>query len=412
MAARLIMLALFGIVGGALANHVIYRWCYFPRAISVWGPVDEKAPARMSSDRIPILGWLGMRREATVHGGGFWVRPMLIEIGLACALPALYWMETQTGGLLPVVDRIPGNIAAFEKWGTRIFFGHAILLLLMTAATFIDFDEQTIPDIITIPGTIVALILGAISTMGFMPADVMMPNGTTGLMPTTFDLPRLNPIAPWCTTKGLVTGLAIWSAWCFALADRRVILRKGFAKAVEFFFAGLVRYPTWKLLAAIWIVGTTLISWAWWTGAAWHGLFSALVGLAVGGGIVWAIRIVASGAMRVEAMGFGDVTLMAMIGAFLGWQGAVAAFFLSPFAAIAIIIVQYIITRNPRVPFGPYLCAGAVLTIVYWDTVYNQSLAPNFQVLGPMMLWMCLALLGLMGVMLFVWRLIKEAMFR
>ena len=144
----------------------------------------------------------------------------------------------------------------------------------------------------------------------------------------------------------------------------------------------------------------------------WHGLFSSLVGLAVGGGIVWAIRIVASGAMRVEAMGFGDVTLMAMIGAFIGWQGAVAAFFLSPFAAIAIIIVQYIITRNPRVPFGPYLCAGTLLTIIFWDRVYNGAIAPNFGLLGNMILWMCLSLLGLMGGLLFVWRLIKEAIFR
>ena len=46
----------------------------------------------------------------------------------------------------------------------------------------------------------------------------------------------------------------------------------------------------------------------------------------MGGGIVWAVRIIASQALGVEAMGFGDVTLMCMIGAFVGWQPALLIF--------------------------------------------------------------------------------------
>jgi len=414
MVARLTVLALLGLVGGALANHAIYRWCYFPRSISPWSAAPPEAPPRQPYDRLPILGWLGLSREAAIHGRGFWIRPLLIEFALAALVPALYWFETQTGWILPEAFRGVQTIAMFEPWGTRIFFGHAMLLVLMTAATFIDFDEQTIPDVITIPGTILALMVASISTHGFMPANVIMPaTGAAGLLPTTFDLPWLAPIHRWTTEQGWFAGVLIWSGWCFALADRRVILRRGWVKAIEFFCAGLVRYPSWKWLVAIWAMGMVMISIVWGLGNQhWHGLFTALVGLAVGGGIVWAIRIVASGAMGLEAMGFGDVTLMAMIGAFIGWQGAVAAFFLSPFAAIAIILVQFIITRNPRVPFGPYLCAGTALTIVFWDDVYNQALAPNFQLLGNMILWMCLALLGIMGVLLFVWRQIKAMIFR
>ena len=40
------------------------------------------------------------------------------------------------------------------------------------------------------------------------------------------------------------------------------------------------------------------------------------------------VRVLGSQVLRREAMGFGDVTLMAMIGAFLGWQAAVLTFFL------------------------------------------------------------------------------------
>jgi prepilin signal peptidase PulO-like enzyme (type II secretory pathway) len=142
------------------------------------------------------------------------------------------------------------------------------------------------------------------------------------------------------------------------------------------------------------------------------GLLTGLVGMAVGGGVVWAIRIVAGGAMGVEALGFGDVTLMAMVGAFLGWQAAVMGFFLAPFAAIFIVLVYLVITRESRVPFGPYLCAGSLLTILMWDSVMNDWFLPNFAVLGPFVLWLFIALTGIMGVMLFVWRIIKESYFR
>ena len=169
MIVRLLTLGVVGALSGALANHVIYSGCYFPRPISPWGKPAEDAADRKTSDRFPVIGWLGLARESSIHGRGFWVRPMLIEIGLAIALPTLYWMETQTGGLWPGVFRVAATITTFEPWNTRIFFAHAALLLLMTAATFIDFDEQTIPDLITIPGTILGLMFASISVWDSCP---------------------------------------------------------------------------------------------------------------------------------------------------------------------------------------------------------------------------------------------------
>ena len=106
-------------------------------------------------------------------------------------------------------------------------------------------------------------------------------------------------------------------------------------------------------------------------------------------------------------MGFGDVTLMAMVGAFLGWQAALAAFFIAPFTAILIVVVQFLLTREPAFPFGPYLCAGTLVTILFWGNIIPH-IAMNVGVFGPFIGWFALAMLGLMGVMLFVWRMIKE----
>ena len=77
-------------------------------------------------------------------------------------------------------------------------------------------------------------------------------------------------------------------------------------------------------------------------------LLSSLVGLAFGGGLVWAVRIVGRFALHKEAMGFGDVTLMAMIGAFLGWQACLMIFFVSPFAALVMALAQVALTGTPR----------------------------------------------------------------
>ena len=192
----------------------------------------------------------------------------------------------------------------------------------------------------------------------------------------------------------------------------RVVLR-GALLAIKHFSNGLFHHRFWKVLFGLWMVGCGAVIAVWGMGEQhWYGLFTALVGLAVGGGAIWSIRIVATWALRIEAMGFGDVTLMAMIGAFVGWQAVLIAFFLSPFAAIAIVLVRYVVTRDTQTPYGPYLCAGTMLTIVLWDSVYQDWLRSNLLFFGSTLLWLCIAMLGLMAFMLFVWRLIKTALFQ
>lgn len=411
---RMLLVAALGLIGGALANFVIYRFAYFnPRPISPWGPADERAPPRQWVDRFPVLGWLTLRRESSIHGDGFWIRPLLIELCTAAGLMWLYNFETQAGGQLPAELRVPAFLPVVEPMLTTMFFAHAILVVLMVAATFIDFDERTIPDIITIPGTLIALVYASITAFMFLPTSLPVGGFATGVAPTTFDAPWFMP-AKWMVQQGLVTGLLIWSTWCFALADRRwsgvIWRRRGFGRALKHFRNGLFHYGFWKVLFLIWMVGAAGVVYVWTLGGAhWQGLFTSLVGLAVGGGVIWAIRIVATWALNMEAMGFGDVTLMAMIGAVIGWQAALIAFFLSPFAAIAIVLIRYVITRDAYTPYGPYLCAGTLLTLIYWDDLYNGWLASNLMMMGVMLLWLCLAMLGLMAVMLMVWRRIKMA---
>jgi len=406
---RYTILMVGGLMAGAFANYLIYSWAYFPRHISPWAPAHEKSPARKATDRIPVIGWLGMQRETNLHGRRFWIRPMLVELGVATGLVGLYWFETQTGGLLPEGVRNPKGINLFSDWAHSLFAVHAMLFVLMVAATFIDFDEQTIPDIITLPGTLLALCASVFPWRTFLPAAVFW-GDQPGIAETSFNIPwEFNP--QWLTTSGLAVGLAVWTTWCFALTDRRVILRRGLIKAIGYFVHGIARNPTSKWLGLMWALGLIAVTVTWWiSDDAWRGLFTSLIGLAVGGGTVWAVRIVASSAMNQEAMGFGDVTLMAMIGAVVGWQCAITAFFLAPFVAILIVLVQFAVTREPAVPFGPYLCAGTAVAVIGWDKLWNQTLT-HYVELGALIFWVLIAALVGMGAMLVIWRQIKIRLF-
>jgi leader peptidase (prepilin peptidase)/N-methyltransferase len=83
------------------------------------------------------------------------------------------------------------------------------------------------------------------------------------------------------------------------------------------------------------------------------------IGSIVGGGLLWIVAIVGSATLGREAMGGGDIKLMAMLGAFLGWQGALLTIFLG--ALFGTLVFLPIAWRSDRlVPFGVFLALGAV----------------------------------------------------
>jgi prepilin signal peptidase PulO-like enzyme (type II secretory pathway) len=65
-------------------------------------------------------------------------------------------------------------------------------------------------------------------------------------------------------------------------------------------------------------------------------------------------------------LGDGDLYLAALLGAWLGWSGALTAIFLSYFVAAAILSVLLILRKvkaGQYVPFGPALAAGGLITL-------------------------------------------------
>jgi leader peptidase (prepilin peptidase)/N-methyltransferase len=110
-----------------------------------------------------------------------------------------------------------------------------------------------------------------------------------------------------------------------------------------------------------------------------------LLGLLAGGGVTQFVRVFGSTLLRREAMGFGDVTLMGMIGAFLGWQAAIMTFFLGAFFGLAHAVWKLALylkkwlrggklsSADRELPFGPYLSMGAAALVLSWRWLWIES---------------------------------------
>jgi leader peptidase (prepilin peptidase) / N-methyltransferase len=404
---RLAGLFVLGLAAGQLANWGIYALAWHWRPISPWQPPHAGAPPRRWHDRLPVIGWLGLAREAPLHGRGFWIRPLMLELACGVGLAWLYYWEVELSALAPpLVGVVPLSPAALHQ----LFASHALLFWLMLVATFIDFDEKTIPDEITVPGTLLGLALATLWPLSHLP--VIVPLGAAAL-------PGYGPLLltsthhwpAWLDTwRGAVIGSAIFAIWCLALIPALATLRRGWRKGMQYYFASMARESAWWKLLVLAALGSLAIVVVWWLGGeSWRSLLTSLVGLAFGGGLIWAVRVVGWVALRKEAMGFGDVTLMAMIGAFLGWQACLVVFFLSPLAALFIAVAQWLLTRRRDIAFGPYLCLSAVAVVLYWPAVWER-IGDVFAAgwLVPIALSACLLLM--MG-LLMLWRIAEQAMY-
>lgn len=96
-------------------------------------------------------------------------------------------------------------------------------------------------------------------------------------------------------------------------------------------------------------------------------LRDSLVGIAAGGGILWAIAAGYEKVRKQEGMGFGDVKLLAMVGGFQGWEAALFALIIGSVLG-TIVGVGLMAARRGRldmeIPFGPFLIGGAFLHLM------------------------------------------------
>lgn len=401
---RLVIVGLTALGASRFINWAIVNWAYYRRPRGPWESPPAGYPQRTWADFLPIAGWWRMRRESPAVGQGFWLRPLLIELLFPLAI-AWYYHFYVSGGALSLGQGARLQLQSELHWQ---FLAHYLLFVLMMIATFIDFDEQSIPDYVTIPGTALGLLGAALA-----PAWLPLHQAPVEIIELHANVPDVWPESL-NGPSGLWLGLAILAVWGFALLDRRWIARRGVGKGVLYFFARMCRHPwLWKIVLGVTLLLAVGVSLAWtsrWPAGRWPYLLSSLMGLAFAGGVTWGVRLSASWGLRVEALGFGDVTLMAMIGTYVGWQPSLLIFFLAPLVSIVFVVLRWLMTGDAATPYGPYLCAATVLVLVFWDRLWVHWAAAMFELGPPLIMGIIVSCVILMGAMLWIWRLIKQAL--
>lgn len=96
-------------------------------------------------------------------------------------------------------------------------------------------------------------------------------------------------------------------------------------------------------------------------------------GVVCGAGVIWLIRLGAGWSLRTEALGFGDVTLMAAVGGFLGWQATLLSLMLSPVIGIGHAGIARCFGKAVLIPFGPSLGIAAFVIAWNWSWVWSWA---------------------------------------
>jgi leader peptidase (prepilin peptidase)/N-methyltransferase len=111
---------------------------------------------------------------------------------------------------------------------------------------------------------------------------------------------------------------------------------------------------------------------------AFVGWKEALIGIAVGGSAFYLVGLLGELLFKKEAMGFGDVKLAAMMGAFLGWQNLllilILASFLGSVVGIGLVLFSRRQAGSTYIPFGPFLVLAAVIAIYAGERIIRAYL--------------------------------------
>ncbi|MEW6675663.1 MAG: prepilin peptidase [Nitrospirota bacterium] len=97
------------------------------------------------------------------------------------------------------------------------------------------------------------------------------------------------------------------------------------------------------------------------------GYKSSIIGFLVGGGFFYAVAVLSRG-----GMGGGDIKMMAMVGSLMGWKSVLLTTFLG--SLVGAVFGTFLMLfkgkgRKTKIPFGPFLALGSVITLFYGQEI-------------------------------------------
>ncbi len=111
------------------------------------------------------------------------------------------------------------------------------------------------------------------------------------------------------------------------------------------------------------------------------GIKSSFIGAAAGFGLYALIATAGYRIFKKEAMGGGDIKMMAMVGGVLGWKGVILTTFLGSLTGSIIGILSLLVRGREKgslIPFGPFLALGSLITLFYGQEILTWYLTGLF----------------------------------
>ena len=384
----LVFLFALGACVGSFLNVVIYR---LPRGQSVLFPARSFCPACGRAirawDNIPLVSWFVLRGRCRDCKGRISPRYLLVEAltaALVAALYACYFVLRVRSGAGP----LPG------AW--PMFLAHAALLCGLLACSVVDVEFFVIPLEVMWVCAAVGLAAAAIRPHGFILASAVSPDAVAASIAAVAGLLLAKAMVRW----GLLTPSFIDAESPAASrarqarqtdkAGRRVEAavgitaahgvnpRKEILREVLFLAPAVVlAVVTWQVLAR---AGGLAGPWRKLFDPAAHPVLAphltaagaGVFGLLIGGLWIWGTRILGTLAFGKEAMGMGDVHILAAVGAVTGWITPSIAFFLAPFIGLLWAVFLFVSRRQRELPYGPWLAAGVLAVMIFYDGLVEK----------------------------------------
>ncbi|WP_020676421.1 prepilin peptidase [Geopsychrobacter electrodiphilus] len=164
--------------------------------------------------------------------------------------------------------------------------------------------------------------------------------------------------------EGLTGGLFVLVLYYFGLSPATIVYWIFVASLVVITFIDLDH----QIIPDVISLPGIVIGFACTFAVPWVTWFDSLLGIALGGGLLLSIAWVYQFLTKREGMGGGDIKLLAMLGAFLGWKAIFPLIFIASLCGTFVGLPLMLIRReNTRLalPFGPFLAVSAIIVLLW-----------------------------------------------
>ena len=380
---------------------------------------------------IPVLGWLMLRGKCSSCQAPISARYPLVELGTGLIYLSLYlgffdahWNHGPTpdfhGGavalilyLIFVSCLLAASAIDADFFIIPLRLPYLVMAVALASCVFGAPDmlpaaaPASIGGKLALGGTVGLLLSNALVLLKILPRSFSTPQDIPG-NPQDIPLP-LNPPPTlkksWPQiTAGCVIALIVLLAWAFWSATAAALVTM--IGGILAFLIGVLPRPVLApddsqlvleesadvnarreiskeilfLLPPLCLAMLALVVPVALPAAPWlERLLGVLLGLLVGGGMIWVVRIIGTLIFGRVAMGAADAPLMAAIGAVVGVPAVIVVFFLAPILGLVWAIVLKFQGKPNILPYGPWLSMAAILTLfignplIHW---YAQQIFP------------------------------------